>query len=346
MRVGLVLSGGGAKGAYQVGVVKALANAGVEVSMISGASIGALNGGIVSSAGSLDEAARRLDDVWGTLADEPPLQANPAGYARYLTMLSAAGVPGAGPWVVRLLVSSLAGRAIKSGVSSADGLFDELPLRKLLDAYLNPANFTSSCPLYVALYPHTGSLDSIMDFLGGETLGRFDNRESVFKLIQDLPLSERHDALIASAAIPVAFKPQQVQGRLYSDGGQGNYRRVQGNTPITPLLGKGLDVIIVSHLSNGSFWNVSDFPEENILEIRPADAIFNSLFDALGFNAENLHRWIQQGRTDTEAVLDKVFRIAGARQDLISAQRSSRDIVDNGTGSASLEATMKLLRKK
>ena len=40
---GLVLSGGGGKGAYQAGVLKAITEMGVEITAISGASVGALN---------------------------------------------------------------------------------------------------------------------------------------------------------------------------------------------------------------------------------------------------------------------------------------------------------------
>jgi len=45
--VGLVLSGGGAKGAYEVGVWKALTDVGItdRISVISGTSVGALNAG-------------------------------------------------------------------------------------------------------------------------------------------------------------------------------------------------------------------------------------------------------------------------------------------------------------
>ena len=63
LKCGLVLSGGGAKGAYQVGVVKALAEAGVRVDAVAGASIGALNGAIVAAAPSLADAAERLETV-------------------------------------------------------------------------------------------------------------------------------------------------------------------------------------------------------------------------------------------------------------------------------------------
>ena len=46
MRIGLVLGGGGAKGAYQVGVYKALCEVGLDASVlhcIAGTSVGSLN---------------------------------------------------------------------------------------------------------------------------------------------------------------------------------------------------------------------------------------------------------------------------------------------------------------
>ncbi len=60
MKTGLVLSGGGAVGAYQAGVVKALAECGTQISMVSGASIGAFNGAIIAASPDLSEAAVRL----------------------------------------------------------------------------------------------------------------------------------------------------------------------------------------------------------------------------------------------------------------------------------------------
>ena len=43
---GLVLAGGGTRGAYQVGVWKALQELGIKITAITGASIGALNGAL------------------------------------------------------------------------------------------------------------------------------------------------------------------------------------------------------------------------------------------------------------------------------------------------------------
>ena len=71
--IGLVLSGGGAKGAYQAGIVKALAEMEAPISAISGASIGALNGAVAVSSASLSDAAERLEKLWGAIAEDPPL---------------------------------------------------------------------------------------------------------------------------------------------------------------------------------------------------------------------------------------------------------------------------------
>lgn len=46
---GLVLSGGGGKGAYEVGVIKALVEAGVKIAAVSGASVGALNAALFAT---------------------------------------------------------------------------------------------------------------------------------------------------------------------------------------------------------------------------------------------------------------------------------------------------------
>ena len=73
MKVGLVLAGGGARGAYEIGVWKALIELGIDmyINVVSGASIGALNS-ILFINGDIEFAER----LWGTLSDEEILKAN------------------------------------------------------------------------------------------------------------------------------------------------------------------------------------------------------------------------------------------------------------------------------
>src|SRR5690606_32257242 len=86
-KVGLVLSGGGARGAYEVGVIRYLADIGLEPDMYAGASIGALNGAVLVSAGSVRAGARKLESVWRELVRGQVLEVNGAAIGRALVYL-------------------------------------------------------------------------------------------------------------------------------------------------------------------------------------------------------------------------------------------------------------------
>ncbi|MEC9386065.1 MAG: patatin-like phospholipase family protein, partial [Pseudomonadota bacterium] len=151
MKIGLVLSGGGAKGAYQVGMVQSLAKHGIEVAMVSGASIGSLNGGIVASAPNIAIAAQRLNEVWALVAEEGVLEVNKKAIPRYLMMLAAAGLTGPGRVGVSLLSSIY-------GATDHSGILATTPLSRILDRYLSPTDLANGKNLFVSLYPYSGRL--------------------------------------------------------------------------------------------------------------------------------------------------------------------------------------------
>lgn len=62
MKYGLVLAGGGVRGAYQLGVWRALTEMGIEISAISGASIGAVNGALLAQ-GEFEKAQAMWKDI-------------------------------------------------------------------------------------------------------------------------------------------------------------------------------------------------------------------------------------------------------------------------------------------
>ena len=64
--VAFVLGGGGLRGAAEVGMIKALAEASIQPDLVVGTSIGAINGAVVAS-GPLPEMARRLEGMWEEL---------------------------------------------------------------------------------------------------------------------------------------------------------------------------------------------------------------------------------------------------------------------------------------
>jgi len=69
MAYGLVLEGGGARGAYQIGACKAIKEMSLEISVVAGTSVGALNGAMVVQ-GDIDRAY----DIWSDLHPERVLK--------------------------------------------------------------------------------------------------------------------------------------------------------------------------------------------------------------------------------------------------------------------------------
>jgi len=329
MKVGLVLSGGGAKGAYQVGVLRALRELGTRIDAVSGASIGALNGGILASSPSLDIAIERLESLWGRLADESPLSMKAPGY---LALLAATGLrlQGAGALLGLVYAAKKVAGAFEYELPSwldglDDGLLDDQPLKQLMDEFLDSKQLATGMPLYVSLYRSNGGLRDLASAFMAE-LGLGDTPDSEFMHIQSLKEDQRKQVLLASAAIPLLFASRKHGEKRYSDGGQGGWQTMQGNTPITPLLEAGCNLVIVTHLSDGSPWSRQRFPDATILEIRPqqslnrATGLMSGAQDLLGFDVDKIPTWIEQGYRDTLHCVGRVMEAQKSRNDLRASE--------------------------
>src|SRR5207302_2569078 len=79
-QVVLVLQGGGALGAYQVGVYEALHEAGIEPDWVIGTSIGAINGAIIAGNRHAERLAK-LDEFWDKLRLSPTFELMAAPWA-------------------------------------------------------------------------------------------------------------------------------------------------------------------------------------------------------------------------------------------------------------------------
>lgn len=331
MKVGLALSGGGAIGAYEVGVVKALAESGTEVHMVSGASIGALNGAILASSPGLAEAAERMAEIWTHLGKSNVLSVNKSVYFSLLTQFGLA--MGLSPVLGKagaLLGMVLNRVATIHGFESLQNkpLLSDQPLITLMDRYLDVDALANGLPLYVSLYPTEGGMQDIINCLCAE-FGVGITRDSVFHLVQNLPEHQQKEALLASAALPLLFNPREIQGVRYSDGGMGGWRNMQGNTPVAPLVEAGCNMVIVTHLSDGSLWDRHAFPDTTILEIRPQrtlrrnEGALAGAKDLLGFTATHIDSWSQQGYEDTIAAIEHIRKPLAARQ----TQKTSEEVL-------------------
>lgn len=356
--VGLVLSGGGAKGAYQVGVLKALNELNVQVDVVAGASIGALNGAIMAAAIDQQQAAKNLEELWLELAQTSPLimNAKSSRLPAYLGLLSGFGLTSpmlgaVGDALGRLSNLQGIGNTVKQLVdwaglenSSSNGLLCNQGVKVLIDRYLGDKVLPERLPLHVSVYPTQGAGIDILRIVGS-ALSVGDTADSQFLHVQSLIATDQMKVLLASAALPLLYASQQVNGQLYSDGGQGGWRNAQGNTPITPLLKAGCKQIVVTHLSDGSMWDRSQFPDATIIEIRPKTSAITrkgAVSDLLGFDNEKIPSWIKQGYEDTHACIGPILKTLNTFGELNESERV-RDEALNRTGVDTLRDAMRRL---
>lgn len=180
-RIALVLSGGGALGAYQAGAYAALENAGIRPNWIAGTAIGAVNAAII--AGNLPhERAFRLRQFWRELSRRVALR-NELGFhtrARGLADWLWAHWRHSGAWPMRET----------SAIPSSE-------LRELLREALDFERVNSGS---VRVVLGATNLDT-----GAETL--FDNDRHVLSL----------DHVLASTALP-GMAPMAIDGQRYGGG--------------------------------------------------------------------------------------------------------------------------------
>lgn len=336
IKIGLVLSGGGAKGAYQAGVVKALSELNVRIDAVSGASIGALNGSLVASAPTLAGAASRLERLWRSMGEESPLRAN----KKLVSMLLVYGVhlglqlgtgglasiPVVGAFAQTHLGHFLAGRVL-----NGEGLLDDSAIREIMDEALDMNALRQGIPLHVSVYKTQGLLVDLARFVGA-SLRVCDTAPSHFAHVQSLGDSEAREALLASASIPFLFSSKEFRGGSV-DGGLGGFIDSQGNTPAQPLVDAGCNVLIVTHLSDGSFWDRRQFPTATCVEIRPGEESIGAgkgFLDMLDFSHGEIERRMKLGYEDTMRCLMPIRTYLGkqaeAQQSWDAIQRLLNEI--------------------
>jgi NADPH-dependent 2,4-dienoyl-CoA reductase/sulfur reductase-like enzyme/predicted acylesterase/phospholipase RssA len=186
----LILQGGGAMGAFECGVVKAMEEAGIFSDVVAGVSIGALNGAIVAS--HPGHAAPVLEAFWRELMVDTPVWPAPAGIAAALTswQIVAYGVPKF--FRPRWTSPSLAPQTWTS-------FYDPAPVKELLTKYVDFANLKASpVRLLVSAVNVESGLLEIFD-----------------SYVDDLTA----DHVIASGSLPPGFPWTTIDGKHYWDGG-------------------------------------------------------------------------------------------------------------------------------
>jgi NTE family protein len=189
----LVLQGGGAMGAFECGVVKALEEEGVFPDIVAGISIGALNGAIV--AGNPRHATQALESFWSELEiASPPLVTEDAARAITSMQILSFGVPHFfRPRWVPSIASAL------TPPMNWTSYYDPAPMKELIARYVDFPKLRSS-PVRL--------LVGAVNVRSGE-LEVFDS------YVEDLT----PDHVLASGSLPPGFPWTEIDGQAYWDGG-------------------------------------------------------------------------------------------------------------------------------
>ncbi len=222
----VILPGGGARGAYQVGVLKALSELlpgrALPFPVIAGVSAGAINAGVLAShAGDFRHAVERLEHFWGSLRCERVYR---TGWGHNLV----SGLH----WLAAMTLGGL-------GVANPRSLLDNRPLAQLLERELQPEGIARSIK--------QGSLRALFVTASGYATNRavtFCQAGGDFRpwrATRQAGLATRidHRHLLASAALPLLFPAQCIGNEYYGDGG------MRQTAPLEPALRAGSDRLLV-----------------------------------------------------------------------------------------------------
>lgn len=274
-KVGLIMTGGGARAAYQVGVLRAISDllpreVRNPFPIICGTSAGAINAAVLAAeASDFRRGVRRLMTVWKNFHVHHIYRSDPIGVIRNSS---------------RWIFNGLTGGAVTRGPVS---LLDNSPLAELLSRYLDfaaiqrgiddgdLAAFSVTCSGYT-------SGQSVTFFQGRPELQSWQRARRIGIA---MPIEIKH--LMASSALPFIFPPVRINREYFGDG---SMRQI---APVSPALHLGADRLLVIGVGR----QLQQHPDERVTtDTQPSLAqiaghALNSIFlDSLEVDLERLQR--------------------------------------------------------
>lgn len=177
----LALAGGGAKGAYQLGVWKALREMQLEKNLVavSGSSVGSLNAALISL-NEFDDA----NTIWTSIMPKQFLNIN------FDTII--------GP------LDTLVKRTLTNGLCSRDGLIS------IIDNYLNLNELAAArIPAYICVSHYPSECIECLN----------EKPEPEYISLSEVDAHDAKQLLLASSAMPYVYPPELIHDKVYRDGG-------------------------------------------------------------------------------------------------------------------------------
>jgi NTE family protein len=224
----LVLSGGGARGAYQTGVLRCLARnlPGLRFSIITGVSAGAINAAFMGAhAGNSSEAACELCDLWTGLRVEDIFRIDTPSLARHFTR-----------WATRLA---------SGGIAMAPAVRGLVDTRPLYGTIQRAAATVDGEIIGIERNLESGRLKAFaltgLNYSTGQTVTWVQARKfQPWNQPQHRSVQARIsvDHVMASSSLPLFFPAVRLGNDWYGDGG------VRLSTPLVPALRLGATRIL------------------------------------------------------------------------------------------------------
>jgi len=275
-RIGLILTGGGARAAYQVGVLKAIAEflprrAHNPFSIICGTSAGALNAAVLAvNMRSFRKGVRHLDKIWANFHANQIYRTDLTGVFNNTVL-----------WLAGLILSAIGIHKLKQ-VSLLDNtplieLLEEImPCEKIQDSI--DAGLLHALSITASGY---GSGQSVTFYQGSDEIIPWQGSRRIGVKTQ---IENRH--LLASAALPFFFPAVPINREYFGDG---SMRQI---APISSAMQLGSTSILVIGVNSGvadqqpKRDGISDYP--SLAQI--AGHALNSLFlDSMEVDLERVH---------------------------------------------------------
>ncbi len=298
---GLVLSGGGAKGAFEIGVWRWLQRTGLDkkITGISGTSVGALNS-ILFSCTSLEEAER----IWRSVRQKDLTRVNKETLKR----------------IAEIFLQTLTGTAIGSISApllmqdmmpmTGESFFTQEKLSEIVDEVLR-SRFPRDRMVFSCLARQ--SLQQQKEPPAENALQAFHNAD--YYCLNNRNVKEISKIVLASSALPLVYDPVRIHHFEYRDGG------CRDNTPCMPLIRSGFRKLIVVHLSERGRTDptVETVGDTVLFHVYPTLRV-KHLIDTMLITEESTEEWINNGEQAATSQLGPYFRDGGLEPPAVDKQ--------------------------
>ncbi|MCR1949466.1 patatin-like phospholipase family protein [Clostridium sp. DSM 100503] len=243
-KIGLVLSGGGAKGSYEAGVFKTLWELDLidNVKVISGTSVGSVNALLFAM-----NDRKIIKDSWSSIT-----------YSRFIKLQEKTRNKKISEFIKNIAHGNYESSMIEQIKNNDIGLLSQIGIENFIREYVNIDTINvHNRDIYACAY----NIDK--------------ERAEYFKL-NDYSNEEILNIVLASCAIPIIFSPIKIKDDRYADGGIKSPEYSKNNVdniPITPLKNYDCDLIIVVGLSNKDNVSKEGFDKNKIIEVYPSKKI-------------------------------------------------------------------------